>query len=206
MLEVSARREGQRVRIALALTLMPAQQEWLAAAPAIDAEAYDAYLKGLYHWYTLTPEDLDSAERYFELALAKDPNYARAEAGLALVSEGRVQMGFATPAVGQPKARAATQRALELDDGLAEAHYAPYLMAMRRRTLAVRSRKTHVLPTDVALLFAWAGDTDGCMAWLERAYELCDPNVPSLGLPDFELLRGDPRFVDLQRRTNLPVE
>jgi TolB-like protein/lipoprotein NlpI len=109
---------------ALQVKLLPAEQERLAAAPTVNAEAYDAYLKGLYHWYKLTREDLDAAERYFNLALSKDPAYARAYAGLALLWMGRQQMGFVSPAEAAPKARAAALRAVELDDTLADAHYA----------------------------------------------------------------------------------
>lgn len=85
---------------------------------------------------------------------------------------------------------------------------ADYAATMRSaaRTLAARSRETYVLPADVATLFALAGDRDGCMEWLERAYEMRDQNLTYLGHPDWDLLRSDPRFVDLQRRMNLPVE
>ena len=108
---------------ALQVKLLPAERERLAAAPTVNAEAYDAYLKGLYHWYKLTREDLDAAERYFNLALSKEPGYARAYAGIGLLWMGRNQMGFSSPAEGVPKAKAAALKAVELDDTLADAHY-----------------------------------------------------------------------------------
>jgi len=76
----------------------------LRAAPTVSAEAYDAYLKGLYHCYRLTRADLDTAEHFFELALAKDPGYARAYAEIGLLWMGRQQMGFVSPAEAAPKA------------------------------------------------------------------------------------------------------
>ena len=115
---------ARAVVAALQLKLLPAERARLAAAPTVNAEAYDAYLKGLYHWYKLTREDLDAAERYFNLALSKDPGYARAYAGIGLLWMGRQQMGFVSPAEAAPKANAAALRAVELDDTLADAHYA----------------------------------------------------------------------------------
>lgn len=115
---------ARAVVAALQVKLLPAERKQLAATPTVNAEAYDAYLKGLYHWYMLSREGLDTAERYFELVLSKDPAYARAYAGIALLWMGRNQVGFSSSAEGVPKAKAAALKALELDDTLAEAHYA----------------------------------------------------------------------------------
>ena len=71
-------------------------------------------------------------------------------------------------------------------------------------TLAARSRKTLVLPWDVASWYAYAGDKDRCLEWLERAYEVRDPNLPYLWHPDLDLVRSDLRFQDLMRRMKLP--
>jgi TolB-like protein/Tfp pilus assembly protein PilF len=114
---------ARKVAESLALKLMPVEQARLASARAIDPDAYQAYLKGLHHWYNLTPGDLDSGQRYFELAIAKDPNYALGYAGLALVWAGRSQLGLVSPADAAPKAKAAAQYAMELDDTVAETHY-----------------------------------------------------------------------------------
>jgi eukaryotic-like serine/threonine-protein kinase len=103
--------------------LTPQEQARLASARPVNPEAYDAYLKGLHHWYKLMPGDLDSAQRYFELAIAKDPNYALAYTGIALVWAGRSQVGLIPPAEAAPKAKAAAQKAIGLDDTVAETHY-----------------------------------------------------------------------------------
>jgi len=343
---------ARAVVAALQVKLMPAERERLAAAPTVDAEAYDAYLKGLYHWYKLTREDLNAAERYFNLALSKEPGYARAYAGIGLLWMGRNQMGFSSPADGVPKAKAAALKAVELDDTLADAHYvlaivytwadwnwpaaerefrraiqinpgfadahayyahllnilhrpdeamvearrsleldpfnglfkslygvdllfvhrfdeaivqydaalvtnpkdavaltglisahhhkreygqalealsryasamgysevttflaqttagADYSATMQKAadTLAARSRTTFVLPWDIANWYAYAGDKNRSLQWLERAYEVRDPNLPYLWLPDFDFLRSNPRFQDLIRRMELPVK
>ncbi len=115
---------AQRVAEALALELLPAEQARLASTRTVDAEVYDAYLKGTYHWQKLTPEDLDSAQRYFELALEKNPDYAPAYEGLSLVWGARQQRGFTLPWEAGPKAKEAALRAIALDEGSAGAHFA----------------------------------------------------------------------------------
>jgi tetratricopeptide (TPR) repeat protein len=89
----------------------------------VDPEAYDAYLRGMQLWCRVTPADLDSAQWYFDLALQKDPKYAAAHAGIALVWIGRQQLGMTPPSEAAPKAREAAQRAIMLDDSIAETHY-----------------------------------------------------------------------------------
>ena len=82
---------------------------------------------------------------------------------------------------------------------------ADYSATMREAadTLAARSRKTFVPPWDVASWYAYAGDKERCLEWLERAYEVRDPNLPYLGWPDFDFLQSDPRFLDLLKRMKL---
>jgi serine/threonine-protein kinase len=103
--------------------LAPQEEARLAGARRVDPEAYEAYLQGQFHWYKLTRPDLDSALQYFELALAKDPGYAQAYAGIASVWIGRQQQGFAPSSEAAPQAKAAAAKALELDGTLAEVYY-----------------------------------------------------------------------------------
>jgi serine/threonine-protein kinase len=69
------------------------------------------------------PGDLETALKYFESALEKDPDYAPAHAGSALVWATLSQSGAVPQAEAAPKAKAAALRAVELDSGLALAHY-----------------------------------------------------------------------------------
>ena len=71
----------------------------------------------------MTRTDLETALRYFELALAKDPTYALAYLGVHGVWAGGQQMGFFPPAEAQPRMNAAMAKALELDDTLPRAHF-----------------------------------------------------------------------------------
>jgi len=114
---------AQKVAAALALKLLPAEQSRLARARTVNPEAYEAYLKGLQHWYKLTSADMDAAQRYFEVALTKDPNYALAHAGVALVWLARSQVGLVSPGEAAAKGKPAIVKALELDDTIAETHY-----------------------------------------------------------------------------------
>ncbi|MDH3255517.1 MAG: hypothetical protein OEM62_11030, partial [Acidobacteriota bacterium] len=104
------------------VTLTPGEEALLTREREIDPEAYENYLKGQSNWQTLTPAGFDAAEAYFEAALEKDPDYAQAHAGMAMVWAGRQQFGLVPPSVAGPKAKAAALRALEIDDSVAEAH------------------------------------------------------------------------------------
>jgi serine/threonine protein kinase/Tol biopolymer transport system component/Tfp pilus assembly protein PilF len=98
--------------------------EQFARPPSINVEAYHAYLKGRYCWNKRTDADVKKSIEYFNKAIEADPNYALAYVGIAdayLVLGG---FGIATlaPKDAFPKAREAAERALEIDDTLAEAH------------------------------------------------------------------------------------
>ncbi len=88
------------------------------ASPA----AYEAYLRGRYHWNRRSAADFHRAIEYFEVALEHDPAYALAHAGIADAHVLLGIYGYADPVSALPAARAAAERALELDDSLAEAH------------------------------------------------------------------------------------
>jgi TolB-like protein len=104
--------------------LPPDVSPLLAPAHPGSPDAYEAYLKGKFHWYKLSPGHLDRALSYFQFALEKDPNYAPAHVGTADVWLVRADAGFVPPCEAFPKARAAVLRALELDEKLAEGHMA----------------------------------------------------------------------------------
>jgi TolB-like protein/Tfp pilus assembly protein PilF len=106
----------------LALALLPAEQARLASARPVNPEAYEDYLKGQVYLWKLTPQALDRAQGYFQLALEKDPNYALAQLGIALVWAARSNILDLPPHEGWPKAKAAALKVLALDDTVAEAH------------------------------------------------------------------------------------
>jgi len=86
-----------------------------------DAEAYDDYLKGRFFWNKRLKEDVSIAEGFFSKAAVRDPNYANAYAGLA--DSYILLAGNHMPAEAAfKKAREAAQKAILLDDTLAEPH------------------------------------------------------------------------------------
>jgi eukaryotic-like serine/threonine-protein kinase len=87
-----------------------------------DLEAYGYYLKGRYAWNQRTQESVSEGIRYFEQAIAKDPNYALAYTGLADSYALHVDYRSVPVAEGFERAKAHARKALALDDGLAEAH------------------------------------------------------------------------------------
>jgi serine/threonine protein kinase/Tfp pilus assembly protein PilF len=86
-------------------------------------EAYQLYLKGRFFALKLTPDNVKKAIDFFQQAIQKDSTYARAYSGLAdcYAISGSV-FGMVRPTETFPRAKAAAQKALALDDSLAEAH------------------------------------------------------------------------------------
>jgi serine/threonine-protein kinase len=113
---------AQAIAGVVQVALTPEETKRLAVAGPVDPEVHDAYLKGSYHSGRLTREDLDTAQRYFELALEKDPSYAPAYVGLSGVWGSRSQMGYTPPHEAQPKAMELAQKAIALDDSSARTH------------------------------------------------------------------------------------
>lgn len=95
----------------------------LVKAHTEKTEAYEAYLKGNFHYWKLSPENIALALHYYQLALEKDPNYALAYTGIAAIWVTRGILGIAPSCEVLPKLKEAVLKALELDDMLAEAHY-----------------------------------------------------------------------------------
>ncbi|HJP90645.1 MAG TPA: winged helix-turn-helix domain-containing protein [Pyrinomonadaceae bacterium] len=85
-------------------------------------EAYRLYLKGRNSWNKRTGDELQQAIDYFNQAIAIDPNYGAAYAGLADCYNMLVVYGRLEPKEGFPKAKEAAERALEIDESSAEAH------------------------------------------------------------------------------------
>jgi tetratricopeptide (TPR) repeat protein len=87
-----------------------------------DPEAQELYLRGRYYWDHRTPEDLNQAIDYFTQAIVKDPTDAQPYVGLADCYNLLREFGAMPPSEAYPRALAAAQRAVELDDSSAEAH------------------------------------------------------------------------------------
>ena len=91
-------------------------------AAHINPEAQELYLQGRYYWNKRTPADLNKAVDYFTQAIVKDPNYALAYVGLADSYNLLREFSAMPSSEAFPRALAAAQKAVELDDLSAEAH------------------------------------------------------------------------------------
>src|SRR5450755_1720277 len=99
-------------------------QKQVAKGGTRDPEAYQLYLKGLYYWEKRTPETLDKAKDYFNQAIERDPGYALAYVGLANYYVAAPDYGPIPENVAAPKAKAAAEKALSIDNSSADAHAA----------------------------------------------------------------------------------
>jgi TolB-like protein/Tfp pilus assembly protein PilF len=97
-------------------------QKVVAKGGTKDPEAYQLYLKGRYYWEKRTQESLEKARDYFNQAIEKDPNYALAYVGLADYYFVLSDYAPVSAVEDAPKERAVAQKALAIDDTLAEAH------------------------------------------------------------------------------------
>jgi serine/threonine-protein kinase len=120
---------SERVAAALAVKLTGEETELVRKRYTNNPEAYQLYVRGRYLWNKRTAEALTKAIEYFNQAIEKDPNYALAYAGLAdgyAVSPERSAAGGMTFKQRSEQflqmAKAAAQKALEIDEQLPEAH------------------------------------------------------------------------------------
>jgi eukaryotic-like serine/threonine-protein kinase len=102
----------------------PDEQARLAKSHPVNSNAYEAYLVGRFYWGKQTAEGIRRSIDYFEQAIAKDPAYAPAYAGLADSYHDLPDLTTVPIEEALPKARTEALKALELDESLAQAHSA----------------------------------------------------------------------------------
>jgi eukaryotic-like serine/threonine-protein kinase len=102
--------------------LTPQEHARIANAHRLNPAALDAYLRGRYEWEKRTPEGLNESLKYFQEAIAIQPDYALAYVGLADCYSVLGNNRFLSPNETFPKAEAAALKALAIDDDLAQAH------------------------------------------------------------------------------------
>jgi serine/threonine-protein kinase len=156
-----------------------------------DPKAFQLYLIGRYHWNKRTPEGLRKAIEYFKQAIAADPGWSRAYAGLADTFCLLPGYGVAPPFDAMPKARAAAAKALEIDEILAEAHaslgYVKASYEWKWDEAEREYRRAMELSPGYATAHHWyagflraAGRLEQAKAEIERAQAL-DPLSPVIG-------------------------
>lgn len=113
---------AEKVAGALAPRLGREEQKRLTKRYTLSAEAYELYARGRYHALKATLPEIQAAISYFQQAIALDPSYALAYVGLADAYRSFPLNSDMPPDEFFPRAKAALQKAIEIDDTLAEAH------------------------------------------------------------------------------------
>jgi serine/threonine protein kinase/tetratricopeptide (TPR) repeat protein len=111
---------SDRLRVKLSGT----EKERLDKRPTENSDAYRFYVLGRNEWSKATPQSAQKAVAYFQQAIAKDPGYAAAYAGLSEVYSLIAVIGGPRTGESLKQARTAANQALGLDNNLAEAHMA----------------------------------------------------------------------------------
>jgi serine/threonine protein kinase/Flp pilus assembly protein TadD len=164
------------------------QQERLTRRHTENTEAYRLYLKGRYYWYKRTEEGVRKGIEYFKEAIAKDPGYALAYAGLAdcwILGDITVP-----PTEAAAHARAAALKAVELDETLPEAHISLFLYRFvhERDWLSAESEARKAIAHDpnnadahlwYSIFLTRLGRLEEAQAEINRALEL-DPLSPRI--------------------------
>ena len=177
----------------LATSLIPeisaSTKQTLWVKSTANAEAYQAYLMGVNFWNRRTQENLPKAIGYLEQAVAKDPDFALAHAILAdcYFLSGTDEYRIRSMDEALSRAELSADRALRIDDNLAEAHTVKACIYMNRRQLdqagaefrrAIESKPTYaVAHLRYAYFLGWGLRIDEGISHMRRAQQL-DPVSP----------------------------
>ncbi len=117
------REVARAITLGVRVTVTPQEQARLEDRSRVDPRAYEAYLQGRYAWQTMTTGGLRRGIEFMDRAIALDPGYAPAYAGLAycwwIMGSAGYEVGPQSETA--PKAKAAAAKALELDPTLGSA-------------------------------------------------------------------------------------
>jgi DNA-binding winged helix-turn-helix (wHTH) protein/TolB-like protein/Tfp pilus assembly protein PilF len=176
---------SRRVASALELHLSGSEERRLLQRPTADPLAYDLYLKGRFYWSLRTPEALEKSWSYFERATNQDPRFALGWVGAADAELLLIEYAGADPAMMLPRAKEAVDKALAIDEQLAEAHATHAVIAevLERDWSGAEAsyRRALALNPNYATAHQWYGEYlmnlgrfDESIAQLDRALAL-DP-------------------------------
>ena len=175
---------------ALKVRLTPAEKKSLRRRATKDTEAYQLYLKGRFFWSKRNKDGLLKSIRYFEEAIAIDRRYARAWSGLADAYNLLPDYANLSRKEVYEKALGAAQKALELDNRLAEAHTSLAILLMINEWDWVTSEKEFKIAVRLDPNYAtgrhwysewlrYTGHLDESIEEISKAVEL-DPLSPAI--------------------------
>ncbi len=125
----------------LRLHLTAGQQQQLAKKETVKPEAYELFLRGRFHWLKSGTENRKKAIDYYHRAITLDPSYAATYAEVSVSYSILSNIGELNPKEAIPEAQAAAQKAVELDQNLAEAHLAVAFTGLDRWDWATSERE-----------------------------------------------------------------
>jgi eukaryotic-like serine/threonine-protein kinase len=208
---------AERVARALDVALRPHESRSLATQPTNDPVAYDDYLKGRFFWNKRTGPGVEQALDYFKKAIARDPEFARAYAGLAEAYVVMPSYTDAHPDSAQAAAREYANKAIALDSSLAAPHAVLGVIFRNHHqwTEAEREfKRAMALEPDYPTTYQWysrmlasLGRFRECVSVAEKARSL-DPLslVINLNLGTMQLYSGDYRGADSSLRAAIAID
>lgn len=176
---------SQAIAYEVGIKLTPPAQYRLQHKPTTNPEARDAYLRARYFFDKDDQEGATKCLQYFQEAIAKDPSYAAAYAGVSRCIDLGTFFKLMSEPEAAPKIKAAAMKAVELDDGFGEGHseLADYYLARAWDFSAAAREYKRAIELDpnssiahasYAYYFHYLGQTDRALQEMQRAREL-DP-------------------------------
>ncbi len=181
---------SEQIAAALLPQLTEDEKEKLQKRPTDNAKAFEAYIRGRYHWNSFTEDGLQKSLLAYREALEYDPNFALAYAGIADYYNFICIFGSKSPILSFPAAKEAAQKAIELNPNLAEALVALGVTAfgydwdfpegerLFKRALELNPNYS-VAHFWYALVLCLKGDHENAIREMRRTEQL-SPGIPSL--------------------------
>ncbi len=186
----------------LRLKLTGEERKHLTGRETNNTEAYQSYLKGRYYWSKRTADGFKKSIEQFQLAIDRDPSYALAYVGIADCYLLLDQYVGTPSSETLPKAKLAAERALQIDDSLAEAHTSlafVYSQSWQWEQAELEFKRAISLNPNYPTVHHWyqvqlraLGRLDEALAEIKRAQEL-DPLSPTfeVNLGTVYFMKGD---------------
>ena len=174
------------------LKLDPTQQNDLTRNRTVIPEAYEAYLRGRFFWNKRTEDGFRKSIEYYDTAIARDPTFAQAYAGLADAYVLLGGYGIEPESISLPKAKAAALKGLTIDARSADAYTSLAMVAMQYEWDWKEAEKNYKraieLDPNYSVAHHWYGDgylaavgSRATLLWLEEQEALL-PDVPYSGI------------------------
>src|SRR5439155_16564546 len=163
---------SDKVARSLVRDLSEEQQKQLSKHYTNDTAAYDSYLMGLHFWNKRSKDGLEKAIDYFQRAVDRDPCYALAYAVMADCYYLQLYYGYSSAPDRIRNAKAAAERALLLDESVAEGHVAAAMVQFYQKGDQVVTESAHQGAMD-SLRRALALNPNLAIAHLRYALALC---------------------------------